>query len=216
MQPKHSKIIEQLKVEFDCLCQNLDDYEALYKLQVAIIDQVIDCEQEIRIAKARGDELEELRFARFVFRTFGDAIAFAYVNSHNLKQLSFSLEKGTLKQDAGFICGKEGLEPELHKLKSLIDEGIPCLLCDITNSMRYGDILILCFDDPYVIECKASSTKSRRVTKQKQTLRSLKGFYEDDQKTMKIDDVSIPVVRAEIDSQYYSYVQEINLLIEPI
>jgi hypothetical protein len=214
MQENHSKIIEQLKVKFDRLCEDLDNSEALYKFQVAILDQVIDCERELRVAKERGDDLEELRFTRFIFRSFGDAIAFAYVSSHNLKQLSFNLEKGTLKQDSGFICGKEGLESELHKLKSLINEGIPCLLCDITNSVRYGDILVLCANDPYVIECKTSSTTSRRVTKQKRTLRTLQEFYEKDEKTMKIDDASVTVVRVEIESQDHSYIQEINLLIE--
>jgi hypothetical protein len=214
MQEKYTKAIDNLKIQFDHLYANLDDYQALYQLQIDIIDQVIDCEIEKKIAKEKGYDSEEFRFARFIFRSFGDAIAFAYVESHNLKQLSFNLEKGNLKQDAGSIGDKEGLKQELYELKSLIDKGIPCVLCDITNSIRHGDILVLCLDDPIVIECKTSPTKSNRVTRQKRTRRNLTDFYKRDEKRMKINDVSITVNRVNITSQYNSYVEEMNLLIE--
>ena len=55
--------------------------------------------------------------------------------------------------------------------------GCPCILTDLTNTIRYGDICILVGPDPTLIEVKSSNTKNRRSRRQNRDLQQLKRFY---------------------------------------
>ncbi|WP_371397229.1 hypothetical protein [Fretibacter rubidus] len=79
------------------------------------------------------------------------------------------------------MIGKKGLDRELSILRALIDNGVPCVLTDLTNTIRYGDICVLVHDDPRFIEVKSSSTKDRRTIKQKRRLNELAKFYDEDE-----------------------------------
>ncbi|CAO4145393.1 hypothetical protein [Methylorubrum extorquens] len=98
------------------------DLSTLLKLQKALIAQSIRTEQHIRkiksdlqsIAQAaeQGDHkrarsverrLDGVRQCPYIFRCFGDAIAFIYCDKHALKQTYYNTHNTSPKQSAGFF-----------------------------------------------------------------------------------------------------------------
>ena len=45
-----------------------------------------------------------------------------------------------MKESPGFITGKKGASLEVKSLRAVIRRGMPAVLCDLTNTLRYGDI----------------------------------------------------------------------------
>jgi hypothetical protein len=98
-----------------------------------------------------------------------------------------------VKQEAGFISGKDGFVQELAWLFEIIKDGVPAVLSDITNSVRYGDVCLLGGDDPYPIEVKSnSSRRNQRGKRQAAKLAELQRFLEED---VAIDFRGSPYVR---------------------
>lgn len=151
--------------------------------------------------------------ALFIFKSFGDAIAFLYISRFNLKQLSFDLENERLKNNAGFITGKKGFQNELDQVKKYLDMGYPGLLCDLTNSIRYGDILMLFQDsDPIIIECKLARQNDQRSRRQAGRLKKLAEYYALSKKTIKKG--IVPVSRAYTQLPLVEYSNKMNQLIK--
>jgi hypothetical protein len=71
-----------------------------------------------------------------VLRDIGDAVAFTYIDKWDIKPLCLA------KEPAGFISGKEGLRLELNIFRYLKSKNKICILNDITNSIRHGDITV--------------------------------------------------------------------------
>ena len=111
---------------------------------------------------------------------FGDAIAFLYLDRFALKAVYYNIHNLAVRQDAGFLTGSVGFERELDGVRRLIHAGCPCVLTDLTNTIRYGDICLLQGPDPRLIEVKSSKVKSRRVSRQRKNLGRLREFYETD------------------------------------
>jgi hypothetical protein len=178
---------------------NLEDLEALRELQMLVLREVIRAEEKIRELKAQLRTIEEatdtattrrtayldnriegFRQCAYIWRCFGDAIAFLYMDKYALKQCFYSTETVNAKQDAGFILGKQGLANELAMLESALKHGVPAVLVDLTNTIRHGDVCLMGESDPCLIEVKASKRLNDRGKKQKRSLEKLRTFYEAD------------------------------------
>lgn len=135
------------------------------------------------IAKARikrcTEVVDELRHRLFLWRTFGDGIAFIYQSKHSLRHFYYD-ENYQVKEDAGFITGKAGFRREWELLRLGIRMDVPVVLCDITNVLRYGDLCALAGEDPVPIEVKASSNRNARSRRQLDRLRELTDFFAND------------------------------------
>ena len=171
------------------LRENLEDLEALRELQTLLLLEVVRSEEKVRRDKmeVRGIEnsdavsdakrleylagrIEGYRQCAYIWRSFGDAIAFIYLDTFSLKQCFYSTATTSPKQDAGFILGKEGLGNELIILDSALKQGVPALLVDLTNTIRHGDVCLLGDSDPFLIEAKLGKNLNSRGKKQKRNL----------------------------------------------
>lgn len=174
--------------------------DVLLELQELLISEMIAAEQKIRALKSElrslpdtngtAKEQKRLRYlkrridrvqhVRYVWGCFGDAIAFTYLDRFSLKHTLYNTNNYNPKQDAGFIGGKDGLGVELAILKEVLSNGIPCMLVDLTNTIRYGDICLLTGPDPYLVEVKSSGKLDARARKQLRNLKKLHSFYQTD------------------------------------
>lgn len=208
---QYKKKLVKLKDKLNYLHDNLNDYNALLSLQLEIIDNIRKIEFRIRKLKQNNKDATKGQIALSVFKSFGDGIAFSYLDTHNLKQMTYDTETLLPKNESGFISDKIGFDNELTILKEIINNNIPCVLCDITNSLRYGDIVILVGPDPYIIECKTSNKKSGRNLRQKNKLLSLAEYYSTDMKTIKHG--TIDVARTNLANDPIRYINDLNQLI---
>jgi len=179
---------------------DLEDLNALRELQKLLLREVMRTEEKIRqlkneLRQASGTEnlgnakrvtylnrrIEGFRQCAFVWRCFGDAIAFLYLDKFSLKQCFYSTETTNPKQYAGFISGKVGLARELAIWDSALKHGVPAVLVDLTNTIRHGDVCLLGGSDPYLIEAKVSKNLSSRGKQQKRNIQKLHSFYDTDE-----------------------------------
>lgn len=86
-----------------------------------------------------------------------------------------------MKSSAGMLGGKSGLVNEVACLLSALEHGVSAILCDITNTLRYGDVCLLGASDPCPIEVKSRKSLNKRGKRQAATLERLTAFLETDQ-----------------------------------
>lgn len=98
--------------------------------------------------KRQYDALENYQAFLLALRAIGDAIAYCYFHCHDLRTLS-------VRENPGFISGKKGARLELKSLRMTIRQGSAAVLCDITNTLRYGDIAVPTGEAPLIIEVKS-------------------------------------------------------------
>ena len=175
------------------LRHNPNDRQQLFLLQTLLVSEILLAEDRIRqyrtIAGRDATEgsqyyrsrLPSLRRSIYYWKMFGDAIAFLYLDRFALKHVFYNTKNTNPRQDGGFIGGSAGFSHELRAMNMIADLGAPCVLTDITNTIRYGDICLLTGADPLIIEVKASSTKDRRRTKQRRNMQTLSEFYRNDE-----------------------------------
>ena len=197
--------------------------ETLYELQELLIAEITLAEGRVRDSKALAgsDAGRRSHFERrarahqrsiYAWKAFGDAIAFLHCDRFALKHVYYNTHNLGARQDAGFISGSAGFAREFDVLRELLDAGIPSVLCDLTNTSRYGDVCVLAQDDPVLVEVKSSGTRDRRRARQAKRLKTLQEFYR--------SDVSrglrgLPVVhRVAVGSEAVSLEDEFNACIE--
>jgi len=129
--------------------------------------------------RACESHLELGRHSIFLWKCFGDGASCVYQSPYNLKHLLYD-QNYQAKQEAGFISGKEGLLREWAILEYGIRAGVPVVLSDLTNMIRYGDVCALAAADPVPIEVKSSANSGTRVVRQAQQLDELLSFYKND------------------------------------
>ena len=178
---------------------DLEDLATLKELQKLLLREVVRAEKKIREHKAElktimgavhsaaakrsaflGNRIEGFRQCAYIWRCFGDAIAFRYMDKFALKHCFYSTQNTSARQDAGFILGKEGLANELQLLDSALEHNVPALLVDLTNTIRHGDVCLMGESDPCLIEVKTSKRLDSRGKKQRRSLEKLRTFYETD------------------------------------
>ena len=168
------------------------DLKTLFDLQKLLIVEIALAERRVQENKARssaergersayyGKRAEAHRQSIYYWKAFGDAIAFLFCDRFALKHVYYNTHNANVRQDGGFISGSAGFEQEFETLQRLVDGGYPCVLCDLTNTIRYGDICVLVEDDPILIEVKSSGTKNQRRGRQLKKMRTLREFYQTD------------------------------------
>ncbi len=148
----------------------------------------------------------------YFWRCIGDGLAYAYISSFNIKHVFFDTTASLPKQEAGFISGKTGLEREVAVLASAIAHGVPAVLCDLTNIVRYGDVCLLGADDPVPLEVKSRKGLNQRGLRQAAKLAKLTGFLETDQAE---DFRGAPQIRRKTyDQPYKDHIESFNACIE--
>jgi hypothetical protein len=58
--------------------------------------------------------------------------------------------------------------------------GIPCLLADLTNTIRHGDVCFMVGADPRLVEVKTGRKLDRRGRRQIKSIEQLQRFFETD------------------------------------
>ncbi|AJX97302.1 hypothetical protein BG24_3084 [Burkholderia pseudomallei PB08298010] len=119
----------------------------------------------------------------FVWRSFGDSIAFVYLDKFSIKHMIFNVDDGAKKEAPGAIVGKEGFGHEWRLVRSMARKKIPAMLCDISNVLRHGDVCVLVGPDPIPIEVKTSENSNARVERQFESLKKIRSFYDTDNVT---------------------------------
>jgi hypothetical protein len=114
----------------------------------------------------------------FIWKCFGDALAYVYLDRFSIKHAFFEIDQLGIKQDAGTISGKKGLQQEITLLLEIIDHGVPAVLCDISNILRYGDLCVLDGSDPLLFEVKSGPKLNQRGKRQLAKLQRLHSFLE--------------------------------------
>jgi hypothetical protein len=185
------------------LRSNLDDLDALRALQQLLIREIIRTERkgrqirnELKGVQSNGgsagqkragalkSRLEKIRQVAYVWRCFGDAIAFCYMDKFALKQCFYSSHSTNPKQGSGFLSDKDGLASEIALVEMALQKEIPAILTDITNTIRFGDVCLMGESDPYLIEVKSSGKRDRRGKRQQRDLEHLREFFETDKVEM--------------------------------
>lgn len=201
--------IIQLSLQLQLLRSHPDDLHLLVALQLQIISRIMYTERRIshyraqlhalrrqfksqRLSKTAAASLKrdisvmhrkvkQNQWLLFVWRCFGDGIAFAYLDKWAMKPLLYNVDNPGVKQGAGHITGKEGLKREIGILQEAVSVGVPALLTDITNSIRHGDVCLLAGNDPQLIEVKSSENTNLRVARQTESIRSIHSYLATDE-----------------------------------
>lgn len=132
---------------------------------------------KLRFAESRTKQLQQLLY---IWKAFGDAIPFIYLDKWSLKPLLYNHRTPDIKQRPGFLDGKNGLRGELTLLMGALAHGIPAVLADLTNSIRHGDVCLLGDSIPVMIEVKSSERKNARTERQAEALRSIQDYLQTD------------------------------------
>ena len=205
-----------------------DDLASLKSLQQLLFREIIRTEKKIRQHKAelRGvqenggerapkrssylkNRIEGYRECAYVWRCFGDAIAFLYMDKHALKQVFYNVDNLKPRNDAGFLAGKEGAANEIAYLEYALEKEVPALLTDLTNTIRHGDVCLMGRPDPYLIEVKTSGGLDRRGRRQRDNLEKLHKFFETD-RAEGLRGLPGEIRRQEHQTPERNYVEEMN------
>jgi hypothetical protein len=178
---------------------NADNPAVLRSLQALLLGELVRTERKIRELKGQlkgiqssggasaakkssylQNRIARVRDVAYLWRSFGDAIAFLYMDKHALKQTYFNADNPNIKAGAGFISDKEGLIHEIALVEAALQQNVPALLVDITNTLRHGDVCLMGGPDPELIEVKASAGLDRRGRRQRRAIDNLRNFFETD------------------------------------
>ena len=127
--------------------------------------------------------MRDARRMLLIWGSFGDGIAFIYLDKYSLKHMIYNTHEYTVKQTAGSLNGKVGMKTEWGIVRKLLKNEVPAILCDITNVLRHGDVCVLVGPDPIPIEVKSGSGLGPRTERKIASLTSLRGFFETDEAT---------------------------------
>jgi len=171
------------------LRRDLSDFDSLLSLQRLLASEIMLAEGKVsdlrkRLKSDPNDagvkrRLEGHRHVAYIWRCFGDAIAFLYMDRHALKHVFYNTNNVSPKQSAGFL-GKEGMGHEIDIIEFAISNGVPAILSDLTNTIRHGDVCLMGGADPRLIEVKKSKKLNTRGKKQKKNVEKLQSFFETD------------------------------------
>jgi hypothetical protein len=184
------------------------DLEVLWDLQMFLIQKLRRCERGITRTRQRMGEIksrlrsdrparqeaarmkrrvkhcehqiDEYRRTIYFIKCFGDGIAFLYLDTFALKHTFYKTTDYSVREEPGFLIANSGFGNECRIARRFLREGIPVLLCDLTNVVRYGDICLLVDSDPHLVEVKSSSNQNSRTIRQQQNLTELREFYLND------------------------------------
>ncbi len=129
---------------FDTM-QEIRSVQELYEFQVELAKHILASEQA-----TRGGNRDAHKAHIHLLRRLGDGLAWMLLHPHTIRQLAKNPSAPpSLKSQA------QGFEGTLRAAAEYTDTGVPVLVCDITNHLTIGD-LVLCFHPelPGLVECK--------------------------------------------------------------
>ena len=178
------------------------DRHLMLRIQKRLIKEIVRVEKQIRRTKNRlrkltlpdgtiptsktrkaaeiEERIEELRYLNYIWRSFGDAVLFIHLDKYALKQAYYKTHSAAPKQDAGFLSGKSGLKAEIAGVRQLLSQGVPAILCDVTNTVRFGDVCTMAGSDPRFVEVKSGSSRNTRARRQAADIKKLHDFFDND------------------------------------
>jgi hypothetical protein len=186
---------------------NPDDFDLLFDLQKELLTRIKRTDARIAALRAKRKALVQQKRSRlskddakrtkdtiaatsaaisdaqqllFLWRCFGDGVAFIYVNKLALKHMLYNTHDYEMKPPAGAILGKVGLRKEWSILRVILSRKVPAVLSDLTNTIRHGDICVLIGPDPIPVEVKSSKNRNARTDRQLASLTALTQFLETD------------------------------------
>jgi hypothetical protein len=155
----------------------------LLEIQIELIRRIKYLERRIRTTKAAAltdqtlwEKVEGYRRALTLFRMVGDCIAFIYINRWDVKPFAHG-------QETGFILGKRGFTHEIKIMRAVVSTiKVPCLLADITNVLKYGDLYAFSpRRPPAIIKIKSPTVcKNNRLKRQMERLKNLQEYLNTD------------------------------------
>ena len=178
-QCNHLILQEVLHAESAILRHRDRHRELIRTLKTGRGDKVTADLTRTRIKRTIG-HLRAQEDAIFIWKCFGDALAFLFLDRFSIKHAYFEIDKFGIKRDSGMLTGKKGLAGEIAFLRKVAEHKIPAVLCDITNVLRYGDVCLLGASDPTPIEVKSSERLNQRAKRQIEKLERLYRFLKTD------------------------------------
>ncbi|MEY2250654.1 hypothetical protein [Comamonas sediminis] len=161
------------------------------------------------------EKLEDYKYIIYIWKMYGESIAFIFCDKYAIKHFLYD-KNYNIKETAGFISGKEGLKAELMFLKEAGKNNVPAVLCDLTNTLRHGDVCLLGRSDPFPIEIKTTKSDAykpdKRAEKQFRSIGELNSFFKND--AAENFRGGGPVVRNELSFKEKYHFQAINQCIE--
>ncbi len=185
------------------------DLKMLESLQLSLLESLKGTERRIAVIRNHQTELKRtLRAARLpkadasktkisiqtceskikdykwllsIWRSFGDAIAFIYLDKWAIKPLLYNVENPDEKNPPGSVLGKLGQRKELAVLRRILSSGVPALLTDITNCIRHGDVCLLHRSDPMLLEVKSSKNTNARTNRQASSISAIHQYLATDE-----------------------------------
>ena len=135
---------------------NPTDYELLLRLQRALVARIKRAERRVAALKQERHALIRLRRTgrqsktasqalnerasalsqavdaaqqlQFIWRCFGDAIAFIYLDKYAVKHMLYNAHDYAIKESAGALSDKKGFKLEWSIVRSLAKERVPTVL----------------------------------------------------------------------------------------
>jgi len=206
---RNKKAIVSLAHKLRSLQANPNDSASLLSLQQELGRRIRACEARVallrdtskglrrqlrvgRLARAEAHivrkkleacerRIDLYRHLKYIWRCFGDGIAFAYLDKHALKHMFYRTDVYEPKQDSGSLGGKIGFRREWAVMRGLVLSGVPALLCDLTNVLRHGDVCILVGPDPMPLEIKSGKNTNERAARQIDSIKKLVRFFASDE-----------------------------------
>ena len=210
------KLLEQVKILQGSPFQKA---KLCHDIQEKLIARIRYIEKKIRFWKKQFKKaknqtekesywsmVEEYRFILYLFKGIGDSIAYIYIDRWDVKPIN-------KKNAPGFISGKSGFADECRVMRKAATFGTPCLLADLTNVLRHGDVYV--FKDgykPLIMEIKKGQKLDQRGRRQRDKLNSLVEYLDTDKSETFFGD-GILTVRIEASTPEVYYTHVMNRLI---
>ena len=146
---------EARRALFEALPQS-HECKHLLAFQRRIVQEILSSEAELKNGA-------DVRAHLHMVRLYGDALAFQWLSVYALRQLRRN--KGAKPPH---LSGQgKGFDLALDSCALLNENGAPAILCDITNVLKNGDVVVCADPDlPVIFECKASGRPPARFERQ--------------------------------------------------
>jgi hypothetical protein len=155
--------------------------------------------------------IDRYRELLFILKSVGDAIAHTYLSKWDIKPMAF-------KESPGFISGKKGSRLERQILRRSCEMGVPVILNDLTNCLRFGDITVPRGDGTFMlIEAKSPNKKRERLNqrgeRQLEAINKINKYLATDI-TYELFGVTGPFIRISAKENDHNNISRLNELIE--
>lgn len=145
----NDQLINKRKSLFESLL-HISSNKDLINIQLEIVDEIKSCELKLKNGKNYN-----LKDHIHLLKHYGDILAWVLLDPHTIRQFAKN------QQNKGYLIDqKDGFDNTLENAQKALQYDLPIIICDITHSLRMGDILV-CLDPelPIVLECKLGEIK---------------------------------------------------------